>query len=177
MKNDNSLLLTVEKDITFVGKGCILATRRPPRSLERLWSALHSQKRKLLYRFETLKSRDFVFRKLEQPPKVRAYMEYKSVQFFLRDIERLEMSVDEEVILEKFFERPIEDENIVLSLRKMRYEKPKFIEEFNIVTVLKLRQTLRRVLFQERWNTRFCREIKEKIRGPIYRYEPNEGEG
>jgi hypothetical protein len=104
-------------------------------------------------------------------------MEYKSVQFFLRDIERLEMSVDEEVILEKFFERPIEDETIVLSLRKMRYEKPKFIEEFNIVTVLRLRQTLRRILFQERWNTRFCREIKEKIRGPIYRYEPNEGEG
>lgn len=177
MKNDNSFLLTVEKDITFAGKGGMLATRPQPRPIEMLWNALHSQKRKLLYRFETLKSRNFVFRKLEQPPKVRAYMENKSVQFFLRDIERLEMSVDEEVVLEKFFERPREDENIVLSLRRMRYEKPRFIEEFNIVTVLKLRQTLRRVLFQEPWNSRFCREIKEKIRGPIYRYEPKEGQG
>jgi hypothetical protein len=121
-----------------------------------------------------LKLLNFVFRKLEQPPKVHGYMENKTVQFFLRDIERLEMSVDEEVVLEKFFERPKEDEDIVLSLRKMRYEKPRFIEEFNITTVSKLKQTLKRVLFQERWASRFGHEIKEKVRGPLYRYEPKQ---
>jgi len=168
--------LTVERSFALTLKGSSLAKNTRASFLERLVDRIRLTKPNLVSSFDRIKPREFVFRKLEQPHKVRAYMESKSVQFFLRDVDRLEMTVDEEVVLEKFFERAKQDENIVLSLRKMRYEKPRFIEEFNIITVLKLRQTLRRVLFQERWERRFGREIKEKIQGPLYRYEPKDEE-
>lgn len=137
---------------------------------------LYEMARKIL-RATKLNPKTYKQRDMERPINIDSQMEEKVPQFFLRNIPRVEKpTIEEEYGFEVVRTRSPEDENIVATLLKIRYEPPKLIERFNIDEIKWFRALIKRVVYQNQWNKFFCRELKEHIQGPLYKYKPDEGE-
>ena len=135
---------------------------------------LYEGARRLLRRARRLRPREYVVKKAEQPYKVADQIEERTPQFFLRNTRRIERYADPDFLEYDYLEtRDPESENVAVEILRLRYEPPKLHETFNIEHVKWLRALLKRLLFQEDWTRYFSREIKENIKGPIYKYDPD----
>lgn len=120
-----------------------------------------------------LRGREFPRRMMEPPADLQGRLEHKTPQFFLRNIPRVERWVDDEPSFQVVEVRDREAERMLADLRSLRYEPPAFLSEWNITLVNELRALLRRLFFEEDWTRRFGRELKERVRGPLFRYDPD----
>lgn len=142
-----------------------------PRSMEDL--PLYRMARWVLKTARRLRGREFPRRMLEPPPDLGGLLEHKTPQFFLRNIPRVERSLEDEPAFEVTRVRDLEAERVVQKLRALRYEPPAFLTEWNLARVVEVRALLRRLFFEEDWTRRFGRELKERVRGPLFRYDPD----
>lgn len=142
-----------------------------PRSVEDL--PLYRLARRIFKRVRRLRGRDFPRRMVEPPPGLDSRLAHKTPQFFLRNIPRVERFVEDQPKFHVVKVRDVESERVVQRLRELRYEPPDFLTEWNLERVKDLRILLRHLLFEEDWSRRFGREVKERIRGPLFRYDPD----
>jgi len=134
---------------------------------------LYRHVRSLLRRAGRLRVRTLRERPLERPEGVDGQLEHLCPQYFLRNIGRVERPEEEGVPLEVQEVRDSRAEEILRELRNLRYRPPQLLDRMNLDEILWLRALLRRVIHQEDWRRRFGRELKETIRGPLYRYDPD----
>lgn len=134
---------------------------------------LYLAARAVLRRAGRLRVRTWVQTMAERPPGIDSQLEQRVPQFFLRNIARAEREVAEELPFEVTVVRDPEGERQLASLRKLRYQPPELLKRWNLDEVLWLRSMLRHYLFDEDWRRRFGRELKEGIRGPLYKYDPD----
>jgi hypothetical protein len=174
-----------------VRRGCfVLTVERPISILSCEWSPislgesfpeirsmddlpLYQSARKIVARTSRLRIRSFVVRTLETAAATTSAMESKVPQFFLRNIARVEMSLPDEPEFQTIQVRDLDAEQALASIRSLRYEPPQLIRRWNMDEVKNLRVFLRRVLHDEDWRRRFGRELKESIRGPLFKYDPD----
>lgn len=142
-----------------------------PRSMEDL--PLYRMARKVFKAARRLRGREFPRRMVEPPSDLAGRLEHKTPQFFLRNIPRIERSTPDEPEFDVARIRDIEAERVVKDLRRLRYEPPTFLTEWNMSRVVELRALLRRLFFEEDWTRLFGRELKERVRGPLFRYDPD----
>ncbi len=145
-----------------------------PRSMEDL--PLYRMAHRVLKAARRLRGREFPRRMVEPPPDLGGRLEHKTPQFFLRNVPRVERFVEDEPEFEVKRVRDIEAERVVQRLRALRYEPPAFLTEWNMARVVELRALMRRLFFEDDWTRRFGRELKERVRGPLFRYDPDSGE-
>ncbi len=144
-----------------------------PRSMEDL--PLYRLARRVLQTARRLRGREFPRRMVEPPPDLGGRMEHKTPQFFLRNILRVERFVEDAPEFEVTQVRDLEAENVVQQLRSLRYEPPALLTEWNMTRVVELRALMRRLFFEDDWTRRFGRELKERVHGPLFRYDPDAG--
>jgi len=144
---------------------------RGPRSIEDL--PLYEWTRRILRAGNRLKGRTFPRRMKEQPVGLSGRMEHKTPQFFLRNLSRTEVFVDDSPGFEKVETRDPVAEHVVEEMLSMRYKPPALIEQWNIDKVKRVRATFRRLLYEDDWARHFCRELKDEVRGPLYKYDPD----
>lgn len=137
---------------------------------------LYQMARRQWKRLRKLRAKEFPRRLMEPPPGLEDRMEHKTPQFFLRNIPRVERSAPDEPEFDVSYVRDREAEATLQALRKMRYKPPEFLKEWNIERVVELREMLKVLVEKEDWTRRFGREIKERIRGPLYKYDPDAAE-
>lgn len=110
-------------------------------------------------------------RKEDYPSELTSQMEHREAQFFLRNIPRLERFPEEEL--------PFDRRSIALgslhdaleAVRGARYEPPVLVEVFNLAHVKAYRRGIRRAFYEDDWTRRFGRELREKLRVPVWRYD------
>jgi len=141
-----------------------------PRSMEDL--PLYRMARALLRAGQARRGRDFPVRLVEPPADVAAGIEHKVPQFFLRNVGRVERAEEEALPLAANEVEPPVDLAAVRA-EVGRYRAPALLRRWNIEDVVWLRALLRRVLVEEDWRRRFGRELKQHVRGPLYRYDPD----
>jgi len=124
-----------------------------------------------------LKGRELRQRHLERMPGTDARLEELTPQFFLRNVARLERFLDDELPLEEVRTRDKEAEQVVGRALPGRYQHPELLTHWNIADVVWLRALIKRFVYEEDWRTRFGRELKEHVQGPLYRYTPPGDEG
>lgn len=129
--------------------------------------------RALVRRTGKVKVRTWVQRMVERPDGLDSQMAEKVPQFFLRNIARAERRVEDEMPFDVVATRDREAEKQLAELRNLRYQPPALLKRWNLDDVLWLRAMLKRYLYQEDWRRRFGRELKETVRGPLYRYDPD----
>ncbi len=142
-----------------------------PRSMEDL--PLYRMARKVFKAARRLRGREFPRRMVEPPPDLAGRLEHRTPQFFLRNIPRIERTLPDQPEFEVTQVRDLEAEHVVQNLRRLRYERPSFLTEWNLSRVVELRALLRHLFFEEDWTRRFGRELKERVRGPLFRYDPD----
>lgn len=140
-----------------------------PRSMEDL--PLYRMARSLLRRGMSRRGREFPVRTIEPPPEVTAGLEHKTPQFFLRNVGRVERSVEDGLSFEVAEAARVDLGAARAEVR--RYRPPELLRRWNIDDVAWLRALVRRVMFEEDWRRRFGRELKERVRGPLFRYDPD----
>jgi len=146
-----------------------------PRSMEDL--PLYEWTRRILRAGTRLKGRTFPRRMMEQPAGLDAGLEHKTPQFFLRNVSRTEHSLEDRPEFEMVATRDHEDEARVADLLRMRYRPPSMLQKWNIEEVVRVRRMFRRLLFADDWTRHFGRELKERIQGPLFKYDPDAGDG
>lgn len=109
-------------------------------------------------------------RPMSRPDDLDVRLEECTPQFFLRNIARVERSVEDRPELQIVRTRDRQAETF--ECHRIRYAPPQFLEHWNIEDVLWLRALIRRYVFEEDWSRHFCRELKESVQGPLYRYNP-----
>lgn len=129
--------------------------------------------RALWRRMQRVRLPQWTQRSLERPQEVDGQLEHLCPQFILRNVGRLERAEEEGVPLEVQSVRDHEAEEVLREFRRLRYRPPELLEHMNLEEVVRLRSLLRRLLFEEDWRRRFGRELKERIRGPLFRYDPD----
>lgn len=145
-----------------------------PRSMEDL--RLYRTTRALLRKARQVKVREYVVRSLERPPNVDGQVEERVPQFFLRNIRRVERWVeDSESPYVEVRTRDRVAEDVSAQYRGLRYEPPRLLDHWNMTDVLWFRAMIKRYFHEEDWRTRFGRELKERVQGPLWKYEPRKG--
>jgi len=134
---------------------------------------LYAMTRRILKTARRLRGREFPRRMVEPPQNLDGLLEHKTPQFFLRNIPRIERFVEDSPEFEVTEVRDREAEETLKSLRQMRYRRPEFLTEWNLERVTEFRKLWRRLFFEEDWTRRFGRELKEHVRGPLFRYDPD----
>ncbi len=142
-----------------------------PRTMEDL--PLYRMARRVWKATRRFRAREFPRRMMEPPPDLGRRLEHKTPQFFLRNIPRVERSVEDKPEFTVVQVRDRQAERVITDLRSLRYEPPAFLTEWNLDKVMELRALLRRLFFEEDWTRRFGRELKERVRGPLFRYDPD----
>jgi hypothetical protein len=135
---------------------------------------LYEAARAVLRRTGKIKVRTWVQRMAERPEGLDAQLEHKVPQFFLRNIARAERKVEEDespYTVVALRDRAAEE--ALAEIRNLRYRPPALLKRWNMDDVLWLRALLKRFLHQEDWRRRFGRELKETVRGPLYKYDPD----
>ncbi|HOI11328.1 MAG TPA: hypothetical protein PK313_12705 [Myxococcota bacterium] len=141
-----------------------------PRSMEDL--PLYRMARRLLRAGLARRGREFPIRAAEQPSDVASGLEHKAPQFFLRSVGRVERAEEERLPLAPTAGVARVDLSAVRA-QAGRYRPPALLQRFNVDEVAWLRGLIRRVVFQEDWRRRFGRELKQRVRGPLFRYDPD----
>lgn len=141
-----------------------------PRSMEDL--PLYRMVRSLLRRGMSRRGREFPVRAIEPPPEVTAGLDHKAPQFFLRNVGRVERPVEEGLPFELAESVSVDLGPTRAEVR--RYRPPELLRRWNLDDVVWLRALVRRVVFEEDWRRRFGRELKDRIRGPLFRYDPDD---
>lgn len=134
---------------------------------------VYRQIRALLRRAGRIRGRTVQQRTMERPEGIDGALEHLCPQFFLRNIGRVERPEEEGLPLEVQEVRDSRAEEVLREIRHLRYQPPRLLERMNIDEVRWLRGMLRRVLYLEDWRRRFGRELKETVRGPLFRYDPD----
>ncbi len=140
-----------------------------PRSMDDL--PLYLMARSLLRRGLKRRGREFTVRQIEPPPEVSRGLAHTVPQFFLRNVGRVERPKEDSLPFEALARAPAALDAARAEVR--RYRPPALLRRFNIDDVVWLRALLRRVVFEEDWRRRFGRELKERVRGPLFRYDPD----
>ena len=111
----------------------------------------------------------------ELDPEVEGQMKACMPQFHLRNIGRAERLADPDDDLE------LEHDRVAYGLRApgaahallKPYEAPVFLEETHLERVANYQARMRWLLRETPWPRHFCQELKESIRGPLWRYDPD----
>ena len=168
----------------------VLAVERLSARLARRWTApigperftglptmeelpLYQAARALFRRTGKARVRTWVQRVVERPDGIDAQLEEKVPQFFLRNIARAERELDDAMPFDVTATRDREAERQLAELRGLRYRPPALLKRWNLDEVIWLRALLKRLLYQEDWRRRFGRELKETVRGPLFKYDPD----
>jgi hypothetical protein len=135
--------------------------------------------RRLLRAAKGMKGREVRQRMIERPGWIEGRMEDRVPQFFLRNITRVERTRDEDEGLpfEEVRTRDADAEGRVGRALAGRFPRPELLTHWNLDDVVWLRALVRRYVYQEDWRRRFGRELKEHVRGPLFRYDPDKTEG
>ena len=134
---------------------------------------LYEWTRRILRRGSKLKGRTFPRRMMEPPAGLDSSLENKTPQFFLRNVSRTGHFVEESPRFEKVETRDRQAETIVPEMRRMRYSPPPFLQKWNLDEVIRVRKLFRTLLHDDDWTRRFGRELKERVRGPLFKYDPD----
>lgn len=111
----------------------------------------------------------------ELDPDVEAQMKACMPQFHLRNIGRAERHADPNDDLEMSrdqVEYGLRAPGALTSLPP-RYKAPVLIEQTNLEAVRAYRARMRWLIRETPWSRYFCQELKESIRGPLWRYDPD----
>lgn len=135
---------------------------------------LYRWTRRLLKARSRLQGRTFPRRVMDPPDGMESTLEHKTPQYFLRNVGRAEHSVDDSPRFEVEEVRDPSAEGLVGDLRSRRYEPPAFLDQWNLEEVVRVRRLFRDILFDDDWTRRFGRELKERIRGPLFKYDPDQ---
>ena len=114
-------------------------------------------------------------RPAELDPDVESQMKECMPQFHLRNIGRAERIADPDDDLE------LSHEQVEYGLRAPgavtalppRYTPPPLLEESNLDAVQGYRERMRWLISETPWSRHFCQELKESVRGPLWRYDPD----
>ncbi len=128
---------------------------------------------KHLLRTARLKGRETRVRPLERPDGIEARLEQKMPQFFLRNLRRPERNVEDRPELAVVRTRDPAAEDAAAQVRDARYKPPRLLDHWNLDDVLWLRALVKRYFHEEDWRRRFGRELKESVRGPLFKYDPD----
>jgi hypothetical protein len=112
-------------------------------------------------------------KEMETNPRIVAWMEFKKEQFFLRDLLRIERIPDEPL---EFSIKEIVDadyESDLEAINRLKYERPQFLTHFSVEDFKWLSSMLKEIIFMNKWNRFFCRELKENVPVPLWKYNPD----
>ena len=96
-------------------------------------------------------------------------------QFHLRNIGRAERFSDPDEEMEFSHDRVeygLRAPGALTSLPP-RYSAPVLLDETNLDVVRGYRARMRWLIRETPWTRYFCKELKESIRGPLWRYDPD----
>ena len=169
------LVLSVERPLSpIAARAAVLLVPERFRGLPTMEDRpLYEAARAVLRRTGKVKVRTWVQRMSERPEGVDAQLEQTVPQFFLRNIARAERKEEDESPWVLVSTRDRSAEEALAALRNLRYRPPELLKRWNMDDVLWLRALLKRVLHQDDWTRRFGRELKETVRGPLFRYDPD----
>jgi hypothetical protein len=128
---------------------------------------------KRLLKTARLKGRDVRVRPLDRPEGLDVRIEERVPQFSLRNIRRVERTVEDRPELAVVKTRDRAAEEAFREVRRLRYRPPQLLDRWNMDDVLWLRALLKRYVHQEDWRRRFGRELKSTVQGPLYKYDPD----
>ena len=114
----------------------------------------------------------------ELDPVVEAQMKECLPQFHLRNIARYERHSDPDEDLE------LSHEQVPYGLRAdgasttrlARYEPIELLEEMNLDVIKGYQQRMRWLIRETAWSRHFCQELKDSVRGPLWRYDADAAE-
>ncbi|MBL6974412.1 MAG: hypothetical protein ISR64_01650 [Deltaproteobacteria bacterium] len=134
---------------------------------------LYEWTRRLLKARARLEGRTFPRRVMDPPDGMDAALEHKTPQYFLRNVGRAERTTDDSPRFEVEETGDPSMRGGVGDLPRMDYEPPALLDRWNLEEVVRVRRLFRDILFDDDWTRRFGREIKERIRGPLFKYDPD----
>ena len=113
-------------------------------------------------------------RESELDPEVEGHMKECMPQFHLRNIGRAERLADPDEDLE------LSSSEVEYGLRAPgaarapldAYQAPRLLEESNLALVKAYQVRMEWLIKKTAWPRHFCQELKESIRGPLWRYDP-----
>ena len=114
-------------------------------------------------------------RPAELDPDVQTQMKECMPQFHLRNIGRAERIPHPDDDLEYSHDRVEYGLRAPGALAPVppRYIAPSLLEETNLDLVCAYRARMRWLIHEAPWSRYFCQELKESIRGPLWRYHPD----
>lgn len=112
----------------------------------------------------------------EYPVEVEDALAEREPQFHLRNIGRAERHADPDNLDEITRDRVVYGLHVegALVTHDVTYQPPELLGEMNLDAMRRHRAQTRQVLDQDPWERHFCRELKQKWRGPMWRYDPDE---
>lgn len=111
----------------------------------------------------------------ELNPDVQTQMKECNPQFHLRNIGRVERIADPDEDLELSHDRVEYGLRAPGASRALlpRYAAPRLLEETNLDLVRGYQARMQWLIHETPWSRHFCQELKESIRGPLWRYDPD----
>ena len=111
----------------------------------------------------------------ELDPEVEAQMKHCMPQFHLRNIGRAERIADPEGDLE------LDHDAVTYGLHAQgvrteplgRYRAPELLKESNLEAVRNYQRRMRWLVNEADWTRYISRELRESVRGPLWRYDPD----
>jgi hypothetical protein len=135
---------------------------------------LYAWTRRLLKAAAARRPKPAEARPLGRPDWMDRRLEDRTPQFSLRNVRRaVRPEPGDESPFQVVAIRDRAAEEAVGEVRRLRYQRPKLLEHWNLADVTWLRELLRSVVFVEPWTRRFGRELKEHVQGPLWRYDPD----
>ena len=157
---------------TFADRITILPLQPPPNRLE---SFLDFEALEAIASWQGLFKAPRDKTRGELDPEVEGQMKECMPQFHLRNIGRAERLADPDEDLE------LSHEDVEYGLRAPgalpatmgTYQAPPLIEESNLDFVKKHQFRMHKLIRKTAWQRHFCQELKESVRGPLWRYDPD----
>lgn len=136
--------------------------------------ALYTWIRRLLKNAKQFRGREFRQRNIERPDGIEGMLDERVPQFFLRNIQRAERELPDEMEWKGSAGLPdVMNIKLVKDELPRRFPKPELLSHWNIDDMIWFRAMIQKYFHKTEWNRHFGHEIKEKLTGPIWKYDPD----